>query len=120
MASETRFNIPEMIVSYLGYDDEKYDNDAPIEYSMVDNDYDTIDWSDNNSDPLPTLQQLTDHYYLWNLRQQRNARLTATDHYALSDVTMSAEMEAYRQALRDITDTYSSIEDEGFSWPTKP
>jgi len=29
-------------------------------------------------------------------------------------------MTTYRQALRDITDTYSSVDDDGFTWPTKP
>ena len=32
----------------------------------------------------------------------RDSKLTETDFYALSDVTMSAEMTTYRQALRDV------------------
>ena len=36
-------------------------------------------------------------------RQTRNMLLAETDFYALSDVTMSSEMQSYRQALRDIT-----------------
>ena len=33
---------------------------------------------------------------------------------------MTQAQSDYRQALRDITDTYSSMDDEGFAWPTKP
>lgn len=54
------------------------------------------------------------------LRESRNMKLKQTDWWASSDLTMTAEQTAYRQALRDITDTYSSMDDEGFSWPTKP
>ena len=54
------------------------------------------------------------------LREERNHRLQETDVWALSDRTMTTEQTNYRQALRDITDTYSSMDDEGFAWPTKP
>lgn len=53
-----------------------------------------------------------------NLRTERNKRLVDTDHYGLSDQTMTDAMSTYRQALRDITDTYSSLDD--VVWPTKP
>jgi hypothetical protein len=52
------------------------------------------------------------------LRKARDAKLAQTDYLALSDNTMSAEMETYRQALRDITETYTSLED--VVWPVKP
>jgi hypothetical protein len=52
------------------------------------------------------------------VRSQRDSLLAATDWMALSDVTLSAEMATYRQALRDIT------AQEGFphsvNWPAKP
>ena len=52
------------------------------------------------------------------MREKRDEMLSRTDWMALSDVTMSAEWRAYRQALRDIP------EQEGFPdnvvWPTKP
>ena len=55
------------------------------------------------------------------LRQERNRRLAETDFYALSDVTMSAEMTTYRQELRDITDGLSTeAEVKAVTWPTKP
>jgi hypothetical protein len=52
------------------------------------------------------------------LREERNRRIAETDFYALSDVTMSTEMETYRQALRDITDSATSLDD--VTWPEKP
>ena len=52
------------------------------------------------------------------LRVERNKRLAETDWWASSDLTMTSEQTAYRQALRDITDTYSSLDD--VVWPTKP
>jgi hypothetical protein len=52
------------------------------------------------------------------LRQERNAKLAETDYLALSDNTLSTEMSAYRQALRDITNTYSNLND--VVWPEKP
>ena len=52
------------------------------------------------------------------VRNKRDQLLAQTDWMALSDVTMSAEMQSYRQALRDITDQ------QGFpysvTWPAKP
>ena len=52
------------------------------------------------------------------LRAERNLRIAETDWWASSDLTMSAERTAYRQALRDITDTYTSLDD--VVWPDKP
>ena len=52
------------------------------------------------------------------LRNQRNRLIAETDWWASSDLTMTAEQTAYRQALRDITDTYTSLDD--VVWPTKP
>lgn len=54
------------------------------------------------------------------LRNQRNTKLEETDYLALSDNTLSNDMKTYRQSLRDITKSYTSIDDAGFSWPTKP
>ena len=52
------------------------------------------------------------------LREERNRRIAETDWWASSDLTMTAEQTAYRQALRDITNSYSSLDD--VVWPTKP
>ena len=58
---------------------------------------------------------------LENLRVNRNTKLAETDFYALSDVTMSPEMETYRQELRDLTNGLTTVEQvETVTWPTKP
>jgi len=55
------------------------------------------------------------------LRQDRTRRLSATDWYALQDVTLSPEMRTYRQALRDLPSGLSTVEGvENVSWPVKP
>ena len=53
-------------------------------------------------------------------RSTRDTKLAETDFYALSDVTMSAEMTTYRQALRDITSHANWPNLEEADWPTKP
>ena len=56
-----------------------------------------------------------------DLRQKRNRLLSATDYLALSDNTMSANVKAYRQALRDITEGLTTKEEvEAVEFPTKP
>ena len=56
-----------------------------------------------------------------NLRSERNSKLSETDYYALSDVTMSPEMETYRQELRDITNGLTTVEEvNAVVFPTKP
>jgi len=52
------------------------------------------------------------------LRAERDRRIAETDWWASSDLTMSTERTAYRQALRDITDSATSLDD--VTWPTKP
>ena len=52
------------------------------------------------------------------LRTERNQRLANTDWWASSDLMMTATQIAYRQALRDITDTYTSLDD--VVWPQEP
>ena len=55
------------------------------------------------------------------LREERNRRLAATDFYALSDVTMSDDMQTYRQNLRDLPDGKDTVEKcDNVTWPTKP
>ena len=59
-----------------------------------------------------------------NLRSKRNNLLKETDHYGLSDVTMSEAMTTYRQELRDLPstvaddDTASDV--DAITFPTKP
>jgi len=55
------------------------------------------------------------------LRSERDQKLTETDYFALSDVTMSDDMTVYRKALRDLPASYdnSSVVGE-ITWPSKP
>ena len=52
------------------------------------------------------------------LRAERNRLIAETDWWASSDLTMSDERKAYRQELRDITKSATSLND--VTWPTKP
>ena len=52
------------------------------------------------------------------LRQRRNQLLAETDHLALSDHVLSAEMTAYRQALRDLP--ANTVDPANPVWPVKP
>jgi len=52
------------------------------------------------------------------LRVERDRKLAETDWWAVADRTMTAEQTAYRQALRDITQSATSLDD--VVWPTKP
>ena len=55
------------------------------------------------------------------IRQERDRLLAATDYLALSDQTLSAEMSTYRQALRDITEGVTTLEQaNAVTFPTKP
>ena len=53
------------------------------------------------------------------LRQERNSKLAETDHWVLSDTADATSAQTtYRQALRDITKSATSLDD--VTWPTKP
>jgi hypothetical protein len=52
------------------------------------------------------------------LRAERDRRLAETDWWAVADRTMTSEQTVYRQALRDITTSATSLDD--VVWPTKP
>ena len=62
--------------------------------------------------------ELSNAEKLNELRVERNRRLVETDHYGLSDQTMTSDMSTYRQALRDITKSATSLDD--VIWPEKP
>ena len=62
-------------------------------------------------DVLPGLQ-------LNQLRLRRNQLLTETDYLALSDSTLTDEMTAYRQALRDLP--ANTVDPANPVWPVKP
>jgi hypothetical protein len=53
-------------------------------------------------------------------RMKRDELLSATDYFALTDVTMDAAMTTYRQALRDITSQSDWPNLAESDWPTAP
>ena len=58
-------------------------------------------------------------YKLEELRMERNRRIAETDHWMFSDTATPSQAQLdYRQALRDITDNATSLDD--VTWPTKP
>jgi hypothetical protein len=85
-----------------------------------------LEW--NLPEPKPTLEELEQYNdvadfndAILRLRAKRNSLLAETDWTANSDVTMSAEMTTYRQALRDITNGLTTVEQvNGVVFPTKP
>tara|TARA_R110002153_G_C13196097_1_gene486535 strand:- start:27 stop:350 length:324 start_codon:yes stop_codon:yes gene_type:complete len=62
--------------------------------------------------------ELITAYKLSELRIERNRLIAETDYLALSDATLTSAMSTYRQALRDITSSATSLDD--VTWPTKP
>ena len=64
---------------------------------------------------ITNVKTLTD---LNELRTERDSLITSTDWWVLPDRTPPDEQLAYRQALRDITNTYQSLDD--VVWPEKP
>ena len=64
------------------------------------------------------INQLKSNQPLELLREERNKKLKDTDWWASSDLTMTDEQISYRQALRDITIHYSSL--DNVKWPNKP
>tara|TARA_R100000951_G_scaffold85002_1_gene72721 strand:- start:506 stop:889 length:384 start_codon:yes stop_codon:yes gene_type:complete len=87
-------------------------NGSAIESSNV------ADWGTDWATVNAKAAELTAAEPMKLLRAERDTRLAATDWWASSDLTMSAERTAYRQALRDITDSATSLDD--VTWPTKP
>lgn len=55
---------------------------------------------------------------LQELREERNRRLIESDWMVLPDRTATQAQLDYRQALRDITNSSTSLDD--VTWPTKP
>ena len=78
------------------------------------------EWDDDRG-VFPTADEMNAAVVKGNwdrVRKERNELLAATDFYALSDVTMSDDMETYRQALRDLPASVENSED--VVWPDQP
>ena len=96
------------------------------EVSVSNNDINTIVW-ENGTTPIPVADIEAQFpivqfdMAMEDLRAKRNRLLADTDHYALSDQTLSDDMRTYRQSLRNITNNLNTVEDvNSVTWPTKP
>jgi|SRR5210317_410165 len=87
--------------------------------------FDGVEWLDDRT--MPTESEVQTKYDeiiaaepLNLMREIRNIKLAETDWTQSRDVTLTndADWQTYRQALRDITDTYTSLDD--VVWPEKP
>ena len=79
---------------------------------------DTSDFGVTWSQVSAKLTELQNAEPMRLLREKRDRLLAETDWWASSDLTMTTEQTTYRQALRDITDNATSLDD--VTWPTKP
>ena len=120
---------------FSGEDYEIIETDAPFSYQDKDSNGNDITVNFNGSDYI----QRGNYFLKWDgskiikdddaltayqtaekwkrVRADRNRRLAETDYLALSDQTLSAEMNTYRQALRDVP---SQSDPDNITWPTKP
>ena len=96
------------------------------EVSVSGNDINQIAW-ENGTTPISKADiqaQFTAVEFdtaMEDLRTKRNRLLAETDFYALSDVTLSDDMKAYRKDLRDLPDGKDTVAKcTGATFPTKP
>jgi hypothetical protein len=79
-------------------------------------------------DEAPDLSNIEDDkikYAISLLREERNLKLSETDWWASSDLTMTSDQKSYRKKLRDLPANSSPKLDENarltnVTWPTKP
>ena len=76
----------------------------------------SVTWSEVST----KVKEIKDAQPLKDLREVRNQKLIQTDWTQNRDVTLSndADWKTYRQALRDITKTYKTL--DTVKWPTEP
>ena len=103
------------------------------QWSCSGNVYSGITWLDS-SQTIPTEEQVTAKIAALDaleamrlLRVERDAKLTACDWRASSDLTLADAWKTYRQALRDLPASASPKLNSGYeldstsvTWPTEP
>lgn len=92
-------------------------------FGISDGNLSTLVWYDERPQPsVEDIQTQVDALLaaepLRLLREERNRRISETDWWVLPDLTPTDDQLAYRQALRDITNIYTSLDD--VVWPTNP
>ncbi len=93
-------------------------------WTWIGEDYSGLTWNDTEQ-TQPTEAEITAKIAeleaaepMRLLRAERNQRLANTDWWVMPDRTATQAQLDYRQALRDITDTYSSL--DTVVWPQEP
>ena len=95
-------------------------------FQVDNNDINSITWLNDTtpisvSDIQAALPAAELEVALEDVRAKRDRLIAETDYLALSDQTLSTEMATYRQALRDITNGITTVEQaNNVTWPTKP
>ena len=114
------------VVVFLAYDSATQKNESVTPY-LSDGKVYTRRVTDMTSDEQAAVVTAANAAAATRNRAERDRRLAETDYMALSDVSMSAEMTTYRQALRDITShanwpnlASADMDGTGGDWPTKP
>lgn len=108
MRHETIYKLYSSVVSING------DGDDLV---ATDKDGNVVAW--DASDVAKKEAELITAYKLSELRAERNRKLVETDHWIFSDTAdITSAQTTYRQALRDITDSATSLDD--VTWPSKP
>jgi hypothetical protein len=114
------------VVTFLAYDSATQKNESVEPYLSGGKVY-TRRVTDMTSEEQAAVVTAANEATAKRNRTERDRRLAETDFHALSDVTMSSDMSAYRQALRDITShanwpnlEYPDMDGSGGDWPTKP
>lgn len=79
---------------------------------------DPADFGTTWSAVLTKKDELTAAEPMKALRAERDRRLAETDWRASSDLTLAADWATYRQALRDVPSSATSLDD--VTWPTPP
>ena len=104
----------------------KINPNAKVSVSGDDLDSCTITWHDGTAEISKTdieaqFPAVELDIAMASLRAKRNNLLAETDYLALSDQTLSSDMNTYRQNLRDITNGIDTVEKaNNITWPTKP
>lgn len=86
--------------------------------NILDSDGAPTSFSRDSADFPVTWNQLVQADDLIALREERNKVIAKTDWRALNDLTLDSDWRIYRQSLRDITETYSSL--DSAIWPEEP
>ena len=98
---------------------------VPNAQYIIRENFDGLEWKDERTVPTESAvkakyDELVAAQPLNELRMVRSVKLAETDWTQSRDITLSndADWKTYRQALRDITDSATSLDD--VTWPEKP